>query len=226
MLITIGLCFLSGLFSFGGFSPAYGQDVLELIREIDEKQQRIQTLVADFSQKKETSLVKDPLLSSGVVKFKRPDRIHFIYSKPEPMEMALDGKTIWIYYPGRAQAEKYSLARNRKMIQYLEPVTGIFQKTFAQLTEGYVLHYQGVEMGRIYRFRLQPREEKIQKFLSWVDLWIDKASGAILRFEMIEASNDRLYLEFKGLQMNPPLTDGDLNIIVPPSIKVLEQSTP
>jgi outer membrane lipoprotein-sorting protein len=59
-----------------------------------------------------------------------------------------------------------------------------------------------------------------------VGLWIDKTSGAILKFEMIEASKDRLSLEFKDLQINPPLTDDDLTVILPPSAKVLEQSMP
>ena len=215
-----------GLLSIGGNSRGYGQDVQEIIRTIDEQQQKIQTLTASFSQKKETSLAKDPLISQGVVKFKRPDRIHFLYVKPEPMEMALDGKTVWIYYPGRSQAEKYSFARSKKMIQYLEPVMGVFQKTFAQLSEGYTISYQGLEADPMHRFRLQPREERLQKFLSSVDLWIDKTSGVILKFEMIEANKDRLSLEFNDLQINPPLTDDDLTVIIPPSAKVLEQSMP
>jgi len=207
-------------------SMSFSQDVQELIRAIDEQQKKIQTLAAGFSQKKETSLAKDPLVSSGTVKFKRPDRVHFFYSKPEQMEMALEGKTIWIYYPIRSQAEKYSFARNKRITQYLEPVTGIFQKTFSQLTETYNLVYQGAESDRLYRFRLQPKEERVQKFLSRVDVWIDKGSGAILRFEMIEASQDRLELEFKDLQINPPLKDEDLTIRIPSTVKVLEQISP
>jgi len=207
-------------------SSAFGQDVGEIIRAIDEQQKRIQTLSANFSQRKESALAKDPLVSGGVVKFKRPDRIHFAYTKPEQMEMALEGKTLWIYYPGRSQAEKYSFAGNRKMTQYLEPVTGIFQKTFTRLAETYSLTYQGIESDRLYRFRLHPKEEKVQKFLSRVDLWIDKASGAILRFDMIETGKDRLFLEFKDLQINPPLKDEDLAIQIPPSGRVREQTSP
>ena len=207
-------------------SLSFAQDAQELIRVIDEQQKKVQTLVAGFSQKKETSLAKDPLLSSGMVKFKRPDRVHFIYSQPEQMEMALEGKTIWIYYPIQSQAEKYSFARNKRISQYLEPVTAIFQKTFGQLAETYDIVYQGAESDRLYRFRLQPKEEKTQKFLSRVNVWIDKGSGAILRFEMIEASKDRLWMEFKDLQINPPLKDEDLTIRIPPSVRVLEHTPP
>jgi len=216
---------ISLLAGFDGLS-AFGQDLQELIRVIDEQQRKIQTLAAGFSQKKETSLAKEPLVSSGTVKFKRPDRVHFIYSQPEQMEMAMEGKTIWIYYPIRSQAEKYSFARNKRITQYLEPVTGIFQKSFAQLAETYHIVYQGSSSDRLYRFRLQPKEDKVQKFLSRVDVWIDKASGAILRFEMIEASKDRLELEFKDLQINPPLKDEDLAIRIPSTVKVLEQISP
>jgi outer membrane lipoprotein-sorting protein len=223
--LSIFQLFIFLLAGLGG-SSAFAQDAQEIIRAIDEQQKKIQTLSAGFSQRKESSLAKDPLLSSGSVKFKRPDRIHFTYSKPERMEVALEGKTLWMYYPGRSQAEKYSFARNKRVTQYLEPITGIFQKTFTQLNETYSLTYQGTESDRLYRFRLLPKEGKIRKLLSRVDLWIDKGSGAILRFEMIEAGKDRLFLEFKDLQINPPLEDEDLTIQIPPSVRVREQISP
>ena len=224
--VTFGMFIVLGLFVGLGFSPAFGQDAEELIRTVDEQQRKIQTVAADFSQKKETSFSKEPLLSSGLVKFKRPDQIHWTYLKPEPLEVALDGKCIWIYTPGRSQAEKYSLARGKRMAQYLEPITSLFQKTFAQLAEGYAIVYQALAADRTYHFRLQPKEEKVKKILSRVDLWIDKSSGAILRFNMRESNGDQLSLEFTNLEINPPLTDDDLQIKIPPAVKVLEQSWP
>jgi outer membrane lipoprotein carrier protein len=207
-------------------SLAHGQDLQEVVRAIDEQQQKIQTLAASFSQKRETSLAKDPLFSLGIVRFKRPDRVHFIYSQPESMEVALDGKTVWIFYPGQSQAEKYSLSRNKKMSQLLEPVMGIFRKTLGQLTEEYTITYMDGGEERTYWFRLHPREVAVRKFLRSVDLWIDKASGAILRFEMVETSRDRLTLEFKDLKINPPLTDEELAIRIPPTVRVQEQAAP
>ncbi len=64
MILVFGLF---GLLSIGGNSRGYGQDVQEIIRTIDEQQQKIQTLTASFSQKKETSLAKDPLISRGLL---------------------------------------------------------------------------------------------------------------------------------------------------------------
>jgi len=221
-----GILMALGCFFAGGFSSVHAQDVQEIIRTLDGQQEKIQTLMASFSQKRETSLAKEPLFSLGIIKFKRPDRVHFLYLQPEPMEMALDGKTIWIYYPGRSQAEKYSFSQSRKISQHLEPVMGIFQKTFGRLAEGYTLNYQGLEDERTYRFGLEPRAEEVRKFLSRVDLWMDKGSGAIKRFEMVEANRDRLTLQFKDLQINPPLTDEDLTIKIPASVRVQEQSLP
>jgi outer membrane lipoprotein carrier protein len=202
--------------------PAFGQEVEELIRIIDAQQREIQTLAADFTQKKETRIVKKPLLSSGVVKFKRPDQIYWHYTQPESMEVAFSGKGIWIYYPGSMQAEKYRLGRNNRVTQSLEPLLAVFQKPFSQLSAGYTMAYEGLHAGRFHHFRLQPREVKVQKFLSEVDLRIDKTSGAIIRFIMIEANGDRLNLEFKNLLINPPLSDDDLQIKIPPSVKVME----
>jgi outer membrane lipoprotein carrier protein len=216
--IVFGFYLLSG----GLLVPAFGQEVEKLIRIIDAQQREIETLTADFTQKKETRIVKKPLLSSGVVKFKRPDQIYWHYTKPESMEVAFSGKGVWIYYPGSFQAEKYKLGKNSRVTQSLEPLLAIFQNPFSQLSAGYTMIYEGLDAGRLHHFRLQPRDAKVQKFLSGVDLRIDKTSGAIIRFIMIEANGDRLNLEFKNLLINPPLTDDDLKIKIPPSVKVME----
>jgi chaperone LolA len=223
---AFGIPFVLGLFIGVEPSPVFCQDAADLIRTIDEQQRKIQTVAARFSQKKETSFFREPLISSGLVKFKRPDQIHWTYLKPEPTEVALDGKTLWFYTPGRSQAEQYSLVRGRRVAQYLEPLTAIFQKTFGELTEAYAIAYEGLAADQSFHFRLQPKEEKIQGFLSRVDLWIDKSSGAILRFKMLESNGDQLSLEFENLQINPPLTDDDLKVKIPPSVRVLEQSWP
>ena len=59
--------------------PAFGQDLQELIRTIDEQQQKIQTVIADFSQVKETSFTQEPLISSGLVKFRA--------AGPDPLDL-------------------------------------------------------------------------------------------------------------------------------------------
>ena len=112
------------------------------------------------------------------------------------------------------------------MAEYLGPVTGIFQKTFARLSDEYTATYAGLEKGRLYRFLLEPREEQVRKLVSRVELWIDKTSGAIIRFAITQGNGDLLSLEFKDLQINPPLSDEDLSINIPPSVKFQEPSTP
>lgn len=222
LLLYATLCVLCVL--CGEISTA--QNPEELIRDIDEKQRQIQTFSATFTQKKETSLAREPLLSSGRVHFRRPDQIHWSYLKPERTEVALEEKTFWIYHPDRSQAEKFSLTPKARGVQTLEALTAVFRKTFSELTEGYAIHWEGLEEERLYHFRLQPKEEKVRKVLSMINLWIDKSSGAILRFIMVEANGDRLTLEFGDPQINPPLTDDQLKIPIPPSVRVREQSLP
>jgi outer membrane lipoprotein-sorting protein len=105
-------------------------------------------------------------------------------------------------------------------------MTAVFQKTFGQLEEAYAIAYEGLETDHTHHFRLLPKEEKVQKFLSRIELWIDKASGAILRLKMVESNGDQLNIDFKDLQINPSLTDDDLRVRIPPSVRVLRQVFP
>lgn len=227
-ILFLGVCFLltPNLFPAFPYSGALAQDPKELIRMIDQQQKKIQTMTGSFVQRKETALSKDPLVSSGTVQFKRPDRIHWIYQQPHPLEVSLNGRKMRIYDPRRNQLDEYFLAPGKRITQAMEPMLQVFQRTFAELGEKYALFYEGAEGDRRVRFRLEPKEERMRKVFSRLELWIDKATGAILRFEMTEANEDRLCLEFKNLQMNPPLTENDLEIKVSPSTKVTESAGP
>jgi len=224
------MAFLSGAgllwIPIGPVPEARGQDSQKWVREIDEKQQMIQTFAARFTQIKETGLMKEPLLSSGLVRFRRPNRIYLAYEKPQSLEIAIDGQKMRIYQTGKPQVEQYSLGPGKPMTQFLEPLIGVFQKTFAELEEKYIVTYGGMEGDRLYRFLLLPKEEKTRKFLLRVELWTDRGSGAIERFRMTETNGDRLVLEFQNLQINPSLADPDLEIKAPPSVKVVEPRAP
>jgi outer membrane lipoprotein-sorting protein len=43
---------------------------------------------------------------------------------------------------------------------------------------------------------------------------------------MREPNGDQLTLEFENLQINPLLTDDDLKVKIPPSVRVMEQNLP
>ncbi len=210
----------------GPVHEARGQDSQKWIREIDEQQRKIQSLAARFTQKKETALMKEPLLSSGLVRFKRPNRIYLAYEKPQSLEIAIDGQKMRIYQTGKPQIEQYSLGPGKRMTQFLEPLIGVFQKYFAELEDQYIVTYGGMEGDRLYRFLLLPKDEKTRKFLLRVELWTDRGSGAIERFQMTETNGDRLLLEFHNLQINPSLADPDLEIKAPPSVTVVEPRAP
>ncbi len=208
-----------------GDVPASSQDVAALIRTIDERQKKIATLQAEFSQTRETTLAKKPLLSSGTVRFRRPDRVHWSYARPEQIEIAASRKEIWLYYPRRAHAERYLLSRGKRLARYMEPLLAIFEKPFGQLTSEYDLVYEG-QTGPLYRFSAQPKGGKVREIISRVELGIDTGSGAIVRFALKETGGDRLIVEFKNMQINPPLAPEDLDLKMPPATRVQDQSLP
>ncbi len=222
-LLFVILLAAAGIFAPNG--SVAGQDTPELVRTIDEQQRKIVTLQAGFSQKRETALAKKALVSSGTVKFKRPDRVHWAYTQPERMEIASNGKEIWIYYPDRAHAERYLLSRGKRLAQYMEPLMSIFEKPFGRLTSEYEVTYRG-QTSPVRQFHLVPRREKVREIISHVDLGIDPGSGAIVSFALTEMTGDRLRLEFKNMQINVPLSEGDLSVKMSPSTRVQDQTLP
>jgi outer membrane lipoprotein-sorting protein len=205
---------------------ASGQDAKAWIQELAVKQGRIETLTGRFTQRKEASFMGEPLISSGQVRFKRPDRIYLAYDPPRPVVISIDGQRMQIYHVDRGQMEHYALRSAMRSAPFWEPFLQVFQKPFPALERIYHVTYRGLEGERLHHFLLLPKEEKTRRFLAQMELWIDGGSGAIERFLMIESQGDRLRLDFENLRINPPLGDEEFAIRIPPGVKIVEPSGP
>lgn len=210
----------------GDIQGAFGKDAKAWIQELAEKQGRIETLTGQFTQRKETSFMREPLISSGRVRVKRPHRIYLAYDSPQPLVISIDGQQMQIYHVDRNRLEQYSLRSAMGFAPFWEPFLQVFQRPFSAWEEKYFVDYRGLEGSRLHHFLLSPKEEKTRRFLAQIELWIDGSSGAIERFRMTEPQGDRLRLDFENLQINPPLGDEELKIQIPPGVKVIEPSGP
>jgi outer membrane lipoprotein carrier protein len=74
----------------------------------------IEDLAADFVQVSRSVVLAgsahgDATTSSGRVVFARPGRMRWEYLEPEPSLTVSDGETLWIYDPGRHEAQRMTL---------------------------------------------------------------------------------------------------------------------
>ncbi len=181
---------------------------------------KVQSLRANFLQKRQNPLLGSTTISRGTLYQKRPDRFLMKFSEPAGDVIVSDGRYFWIYYPSadrrqvlRAPASQDAAGGVDLQAQFLGDPVRRFQSTF-----------HGIETvnGRsAYVLTLVPRTNPGYKSLK---VWIDTKDALARRFILTE--NNGLVQEFtlSNLSINPVLANDLFRFTPPADARIIERS--
>lgn len=186
--------------AFAGTCPRILSAEDSLIAQIIEKQRRIRTISADFTQEKHSAMLIRPLVSEGHFRFRAPDKVAWIYTGE--IQMVSDGMNLTIFYPELGEAEvipvKNSLIRLPLSFNLEE-----FRKHFTLIAS---------EEEGIYKVVLTPVGDAT--VFSEMVIRLTR-EGAPSSAEILEKIGDRSIIRFRNQQINKKLPDGYFTIDLP-----------
>jgi len=199
ILISTSLIFTFPIHSYS--------DIDKTLRELEERQEVIETWESDFIQTKVLSIMTTKIISKGHIYFKRPNLIHWRYTKGGNLLMVFDGKEAWLYYPNLKEAERYRDIED--IISRFPLASGLDLKNLGRYWD--IRPLPSPKEG-IVALELRPKvkEEKGHPLnqvhrISGFDrmiLWIEGKRGLPLRVEISEPKGDSTIIEFKGMRVN------------------------
>lgn len=92
-LVIVGIAFLSPI------SLAWADELTSLIQGVKSRYGAIKDMTADFSQETHVKTLGRNQVKSGIVMFKRPDKMRWDFQAPEKQQLLTDGYTLWMYQP-------------------------------------------------------------------------------------------------------------------------------
>lgn len=183
-----------------GWGPQVMAAEDSLIARIIEKQKKIRTISADFTQEKHSAMLVRPLVSKGHFRFRAPDRVAWLYEGE--VQMVSDGVNLTIFYPELMEAEvvpvQHSMIRLPLSFSLEE-----FRKHFT-LTAS--------EEGGSYKVVLTPLGDSAVFSQMVVRLTKD---GAPSSAEILEQIGDRSIIQFRNQEINKELSDREFSIELP-----------
>jgi outer membrane lipoprotein-sorting protein len=177
---------------------------------IEEKVARIADLTADFRQEKHTSLLKKPLVSSGVIMVRRAVSL-WTTSKPEPTVMRIDGKEVKLLYPGQQMS-----ALATSPLPRLDVLRKHF--TYEQIPVGEFV--KDSEAADHLALRLRPIDAAIREHVDEVRVLVEIPTGHLVRAETLDPDGDRTVLVFSNMKTNRGLKESDVELRVPAGVVV------
>lgn len=183
--------------------PVSASEQQQMLSKIEASTQNIQSLQCDFTQEKRLSLLNDKIVSKGVMRFKRPDRLYWHYSNPYTYTFVINGTQVAITSHEKKQVidVKQNVLFQEIVKMMMNSVTG---KCLTDKTSFSVKMYKD---GTNWRAELTPMKKQMKKFFSTITLLIDPAKGMVHTVVMKERSGDTTTIHLNNICKNATIDD-------------------
>ena len=222
LLLCLGLLPVIARAEQGATERPAGVDekLWKLLVEIDARGAQVKDLKADFTQQKFTPLLKKPLTSTGTILIKGAASL-WTTVQPEPTVMRIDDKQLQLLYPRQKVLEVYPTdSKMASLAASPFPRLDVLKKHFSFERLPVKDVDPSAKEGETLALRMQPLEPELRKHIDEVRVLLQVTTGFVLRATTIDADGDRVVLSFSNIRINGGVPDRELELVVPPGVKV------
>ena len=171
---------------------------------------------AEFDQTYTYKVYKRKKESKGRVYFKKPGKMRWEYSSPEPKVFVGDGTTLWVYDPAAKSVLKSSMSASTlpTSITFLMGTGDLRSEFRAKLLKDHPLASDA-----IYVLELDPIKDHghYQK----VQLVVSAKSFMVLRTIVFDPTGNVNDIKFRGAKIDASVADSVFKFDVPPGVEVI-----
>jgi len=184
----------------------------------------IQTLQASFEERKELSLLKEPVVQKGTFYYSKPQFFLGDYASPTVQKLPLTDDLLLAYYPEMKRAEEVNVRRwtsqIRRYLQVGENLEEMRKDYEVALGEAGSDDLAGATL-----LVLTPKNKKVRAKLEQIRICLDPVSGLTQRVIYKEGDGDKTVFTFKDIEVNREIDASRYQIALPPDVKMGDSFT-
>jgi outer membrane lipoprotein carrier protein len=191
----------------------------QLVRTIEARYNRIETLKANFTQIYREDERAAPREEAGVIYLKKPGRMRWEYTRPEEKLFVSDGKSVYFYAPADRQVTRMPAAESADVRTPLRFLLGKLNLKRAFQRVEIALDLAPLDPGNpVLRLLPKSRDERFREMCLEVD-----QQYRIRRLVIFETNGTRSEFRFFGEESNPRLDPALFRFVVPPGVEVVDE---
>jgi len=197
-------------------SSSSGQTLFldEVVAKVQEQYEIHVDFKADFAQESWIKSLGKKQQAEGVVYFKKPGKMHWIYRKPTKQEIISDGKSLWVYRP---EDKQVVVSRMTQAFQSRTPST--FLTGIGNLKKDFRARFVNEPSSeQDYSLELIPLEA--QGSLEKLFLVVDRKAFNILQARVQDAMGNITQVHFLRIQFDNNLSDTRFTFTPPKGVEV------
>jgi outer membrane lipoprotein carrier protein len=186
----------------------------EVLGKIQEQYEKNADFKADFGQEAVIKSLGKKQQAEGIVYFKKPGKMHWMYHKPTKQQVISDGKNLWNYQPENKQV---IVTRVAQAFQSKTPST--FLAGLGNLKKDFQARFvKDPAPGSNYALELTPLETQggVEKLF----LLADPKSFHILQARIQDAMGNTTQISFSKITFNNNLADSLFTFTAPKGVEV------
>ena len=183
--------------------PVSDADLVAIKNAIREKNTQIKTIICPFVQTKKMEMLKENMVSKGIMYFKKATQFRWEYTGENPFVFVQNG-------------EKYYKQVNGKVVEVKDNSTRMFQEMSKMViasmngeifedTKKFKIDFQ--ENNSMVVVNLTPIQKGMQNFMSKIKLYFNKNTYLISKIEIFEKGNDTTTILFENVKVNQMVND-------------------
>jgi outer membrane lipoprotein-sorting protein len=144
-----------------------------------------------YTERKYSSLLAEPIVSSGTLSYRRPDTVEKNMTAPRNERFRIAGEELIVVRNGAER--RFPLSSQPLLSAFAASLRGVLAGDAALLRSHYRLALEGEEQS--WRLEMIPLEEEISRYVERIT--VSGRAGRIEQIEVREASGDRSVLQVR-----------------------------
>jgi outer membrane lipoprotein carrier protein len=162
----------------------------------------MQDFTAEIAQEKHLTVMKRKLISTGTVRFKKPDLFYMELKPPHASRMVLRDTTVELYFPQDKSRQQLTLPADEGLKRWLT----MLSRPITALPEG--VEVKADRSGDTQTLTMTPQKQGQVRTVTLAS----GLDGRLRRLVIEERNGNRTAITFKNLQANVGLTEKDFKV--------------
>ena len=184
-------------------------DKNQIIEKLKLRFEGMNDFSATIEQEKRIALFNSSMFSTGLVMWKKPDKLFMAMNPPDASQIFLSGNTLWLYYPDEKAAEKYVL----KDTKY-KPGFFSFCNPIQLVKPGNIQHIS------ISGDSIVLDLSTVAPLFKKITLYISKKDWLIQKLALVEKDGDSTVMTYTNALVNSGIADQKFRFVPPQGVKV------
>jgi outer membrane lipoprotein-sorting protein len=169
-----------------------------IVRSVKDREKSLKTFVAHFSQTKKSSLLRDPLFSSGAMYFEAGGAMFIKVTTPSPMNVLLKDRMLTISYPDLSETRQRYLGVN------LTDYFGIGE-SFEEMQKRFSMRIVSETPPEKVVLELIPKSGAMAKRIASIQVRVSLKTSLPEIISIFETGGDETDIRLEFISFNEPL---------------------